>query len=415
MAVAETVTSLEGLFKQQYPEGLPDLIPSAVKLQKLVDFVEKDLELGDSYVQPVRLSYPTGFTHAASGAGAFTLNASVAGQLRKATVDGSQILLRDQVDMESAAKASKGSKKAFDDIVSVTFDGLQKSMRKRLETQLFYGSNSIGQVSSISSGVITIVTSTWAPGIWSGIEGCNLDCYSAITSGTQRNTNAALVISTVSIDNKTVTVTGNGSDLSAIQANDFLFFYGAYGNEMKGLQYILSNTSATLFNVNAANYSLWQSASLALTGAASFNAIKKVVARGIGKGVDEDIDFMLNPSTWDDVMTDIAAMRRTDKSEVGKVVVGANEIEFQCQGIVVKLTPSIYMKEGLGFGVSKSYFKRVGAADITFNMPGFGDQIFFILPSNAGVESRCYTHQALFTDAPAKSLYVSGIVNNTSF
>ena len=419
MAAAETITTLTGLFKEQYPEGLPDLIPSSVKLQKNIDFVEKDLELGDSYVQPVRLTYPTGFTHAAAGAGAFTLNASVAGQLQKATVDGSQILLRDQVDMESAAKASKGSKKAFEDIVTVTFDGIQKSMRKRLECQLFYGSKSLGQIASISGSgtayTYTLAAASWAPGIWSGIEGCNLDIYSAESSGTQRNTNAAIVISSVSIDNKTVSITCNSTDGAAVAVNDFLFFYGAYNNEMKGLHYITSNTSAALFNVSASAYTLWQSASLAITGAASFNAVKKLVSKGIGKGVDEDLDLYVNPSGWDDIMTDIAAMRRTDKAEVGKVIMGANEIEFNCQGIVLKLIPSIYVKEGIAFGIPDSYYKRVGAADVTFNMPGFGDEIFFILPSNAGVEARCYTHQAVFTDAPAKSLFMSGIVNNTSF
>jgi hypothetical protein len=418
-SVAESISTLDGMFKQQYPQGVPDLIPGSVKLQKLVKFVGSDLQLGDSYVQPVRLTYPTGFTHAASGSGAFALSDSIPGQTKKATVDGSQILLRDQVDMESAAKAANGSKQAFDSIDNLTMEGLQKSMRKRIECELFYGSYSMGKISAISgsgtSYTFTIDTAHWAPGVWSGIEGCYFDAYSALSSGTKRNSNAVIVLSSVNIDNKTISVTGNSTDLAAVTVGDFLYFYGAYSNEMKGLHYILANTSASLFNITASSYSLWQATSYAISSAPfSFGAVKKATAKAIGKGADEDLTFFLNPSAWDDAMTDVAALRRTDKGEVSKVVIGANEIEFNCQGLKISLVPSIYVKEGFAFGVSEPYIKRVGACDVTFNMPGFGDQIFFTLPSNAGIEARCYTHQALFTEAPAKMVYISGIVNNTS-
>lgn len=80
-----------------------------------------------------------------------------------------------------------------------------------------------------------------------------------------------------------------------------------------------------------------------------------------------------------------------------------------------KIIPSIYVKEGDAFGLAQGgYWKRIGASDVTFNMPGFGDQIFFILPSNAGVEARCYTNQAMFCDAIGKNFYISGIVNSTA-
>lgn len=413
--VAESVTSLEGLFKQQYPEGLPDLIPNGCKLQQDVKFVSKDLELGDSYIQPVRMTYPVGFTHAASGSGAFSLQDSVPGQLKKATVDGSQVLLRDQVDMESAAKASRGSKKAFDDIVSVTFEGLQKSMRKHMEAELFYGAAGLATISAISGSSTTrtwtITTAEWAPGLWSGIEGLKLDVYN---SSTQRNTNAAVIITSVDIEARTISVSGNSSDLTASLVGDTLYFRGAYGAEMSGLHKIMTNSS-TIFNINAGSYSLWKATNVAITGSLSFNAVKKAVAKSVGKGLDEGCTLYVNPSGWDDMMTDIAALRRTDKSEVGKVVIGAEEIEFMSQAGKIKVVPSIYVKEGYAYGMAQGgYFKRVGAADVTFNMPGFGDQIFFILPSNAGVEARCYTHQALFCDAIGKNFYISGIVNSTA-
>lgn len=412
---AESVTTLEGLFKQQYPEGLPDLIPAGTKLQKNIDFVSKDLELGDSYIQPVRMTYPVGFTHAASGSGAFSLQDAVPGQLKKATVDGSQVLLRDQVDMESAAKASRGSKKAFDDIVSVTFEGLQKSMRKHVEVELMYGAAGLATLASVSGSSTTrtwtLTTAEFAPGIWSGVEGMKLDVYSGAT---QRNTNAAVIITSVDINAKTISVSGNSSDLTASVAGDALYFRGAYGAEMSGLHTILSNTGS-IFGISASSYTLWKASTVAITGSLSFNAVKKAVSKAVGKGLDEGCDLYVNPGGWDDIMTDIAALRRTDKSEVNKVVIGAEEIEFMSQAGKIRIIPSIYVKEGYAYGLAQGgYFKRVGAADVTFNMPGFGDQIFFILPSNAGVEARCYTHQALFCDAIGKNFYISGVVNSTA-
>ena len=413
----ETTTTLEGMFKQQYPDGLPDLIPNSALLQKSIKFVPKELELGDSYIQPVRMSYPNGFTHAAAGAGAFSLNDAKAGQLKKATVDGAQILLRDQVDMESAAKASKGSKKAFEDIVSITYEGLQKSMRKRVETLGFYGGSGLAVISSVSGSSTTrawtLTAASFAPGMWSGLEGAELDVYLG-TSATQVNTNATVVIVSVDIDSKILNVSGNATDLTAIAAADTLYFRGAYGAEMNGVHKILSNTG-TLYGVSASTYSLWKASSVAVTGALSFNAIKKAVSKAVGKGLDEDAMVFVNPGGWDDIMTDIAALRRTDKSEVGKVIIGAKEIEFHSQNGMIKVLPSIFVKEGQALGLcNEGYWKRVGATDVSFSMPGFGDQLFFVLPSNAGIESRCYTHQTFFCDAPAKNFLITGIVNSTA-
>lgn len=413
--VAESISSLEGLFKQQYPEGMPDLIPNGAKFQQNIKFVGKELELGDSYVQPVRVSYPMGFTHAASGAGAFSLQDAVPGQLKKATVDGYQILLRDQVDMESAAKASKGSKKAFDDIVSVTLEGLQKSMRKRIESEMAAGQSGLGVISSVSGSSTTrawvLTAASFAPGFWSGVEGCKLDVY---LSSTQRNTNATVIITSVDIDTRTINVSGNATDLSACVAGDSLYFRGAYGAEQVGLEKVLTNTG-TIFNISASTYSLWKATTQSVTGALSFNAIKKAVAAAVSKGMDEGCTVYLNPKGWDDIMTDIAALRRTDKSEVKKVEIGAEEIVFYTQAGMAKLVPSIFVKEGLAFGLSDGgIWKRVGATDVTPNMPGFGEKLFFTLPSNAGIESRMYSNQNIFCDAIGKNFIISGIVNSTA-
>jgi hypothetical protein len=403
--MADVVEDLNTLHKEVYPDGVPDLIPNGTKVQKELKFSAKDLELGLKYVQPVRLAYPSGFTHAAGDgtAGAFSLNDSKAGTQKRAEVTGSQILLRDQLAYEDAAKASKGGKKSFVEATSYFYEGMQKAMRKRIETELLYGASGLGTVSSYSNPTITLSAATFAPGIWSGLEGCEVE---VMNGGSSRGT---ATISSVDIDARTVTLS---ADVSGTTANDVVYFKGAYGNEMSGIHKILTNTGS-LFNISASTYSLWKATSHSASSAAlSFSILKKAVAKAVGKGLDEDAILLVNPKGWDDLMSDIAALRRTDKSEVAKVEIGAEELVYHSQNGMLRVIPSIFVKEGNAYGMCVPYWKRMGAADVSFNMPAFGGDMFFHLQSKAGVEARCYTHQAIFCEAPAKNFVITSIVNS---
>jgi hypothetical protein len=398
--------NLSNLFKEVYGDkGVPNLIPDGAKLQKEIDFSKKDM-IGSKFVQAVRLAYPAGFTHAKGdgSAGAFALSDAVAGAQGRAEIVSAQMVLRDQLGYEDAAKA-QSSKTAFVEVSKYLFEGMQKAMRKRLEVQLMYGSAGLGTLSAYSGSstkIMTITAATWAPGIWAGLEGCAIDIY----NGSSKRGDG--VIAKVDIENKQITLS---ADVSGTAAGDVIYFDGAYGNEMVGLHGIMTNTGS-LFNIDASTYSLWKATSHAAGGALSFSVVKKAVSKAVGKGLDEELLLLVNPGGWDDILSDIASLRRTDKNEVKKVSIGAEEIEFYSQNGKIRIVPSIYVKEGNAYGIAKPYFKRIGAADVTFNTPAFGDQIFFTLSDNAGVEARAYTHQALFCDAIAKNFVITGIVNS---
>lgn len=55
MAEANTIATLNGLFKQTYADKLEKLIPDGVKLYKMIPFVAKEKQLGNRYNQPVIL------------------------------------------------------------------------------------------------------------------------------------------------------------------------------------------------------------------------------------------------------------------------------------------------------------------------------------------------------------------------
>lgn len=401
-----TVSSLNGLFKEVYPDGIVDLIPNGTKIQKRVKFVPAAKELGKQYNQPVTLAYPNGYTFAAAGAGAFTLNDSNTGTMKNAALDGSQILLREQMDYEAAAKSNRG-RNAFMDGTKLMFKNMQLSMRKTLECELLYGSMGLATVASYSNPTITVTTSEWAPGIWSGLEGRNITIYDGTTT-TPRGTGKILSVDIVA---RTITLT---ADVSGTTGGDTIYFESAVSSEMSGIHKILAN-SGSLFGISASTYSLWKSISYSAgTAALTFAKVRKAVALAVAKGLDDDCELYVNPKTWDNLMDDLAALRRiNDKSGKGSSYsIGADEIVFYSQNGKIAVVPSIYVKEGYAYGLCPEDWKRPGAQDVSFQTPGsMKDEIFFHLPTKAGFEVRAYTDQAVFCEAPGRQFLITGIVN----
>lgn len=417
--MADVVESLNNLAKEVFgDDGVPDLCPNGVHLQKDIAFDTAE-SMGLKFVQTVRLAYPNGFTNAKGDgtAGAFSFNNAKPGAQGRAELLGYQTLLRDQMSYEDAAKLSKDGKTSFQKGIPFFLDGLQKSMRKRIEAMLFHGGQGVGSISgtpatSGSNKIITVTTAQWSPFIWAGNEGMEIDAYNV---SSLVNTNAPLTVVTSDPVARTVTVSGNATDLGNLANGHTLYFRGNFGVECTGAHGILNNTGS-MFNIDASVYSMWKGTQYSPTsGALTFNKVKKAIAIGVSRGLDEDLELYVHPSTWDDLNSDIAALRRTSDKDVKKVDIGSEEIVYHSQNGSTRVVASGFLKEGFAYGLCspKSYWKRVGAADVTFNMPGMGEQMFFHLPNNAGVEFRAYTHQAILSLAPAKQILISNIVNTS--
>lgn len=410
--MADVVENLNVMHKEVYPNGVPDLVPNVAKFQQDVGFDKTDM-LGSQYVQPVRLAYPGGFTHAKGDgtAGAFTLNDSKAGTQAKATLTANQILLRDQMSYEDAGKAA-GGKRSFVQGTKFFYEGLQKSMRKRIEVMMLHGSKGIGTVGAYSASngsygsqpTITITTAEWAPQIWAGCEGSEID----VMSGTSSTVRGSVVISQVDIENKVIVLSAT---VAGTVANDVIYFKGNYGNEMLGLHSILTTNSK--FNIDGGVYSLWKAASHSVSSTQlSFAAIKKAIGKAVAKGLDEDVICYVNPGGWDDLATDIASLRVTSEKDIKKVDIGTEEIIYHSQNGKVEIKSHPMVKEGYAYGICKPYWKRIGAVDMEFGAPGFGGEVFFHLQTKAGLEARIYTNQAIFSERPGTSFIISGIVNS---
>lgn len=421
-----TPSTLTGLFKEVYGDDQISLLPDNAKIQKLIPFVSRDKELGNKYHQNVVVAYENGISYASVDAGAFALNDHLSMVTQDAQVQGSQMLLRSALSYDAAARASN-SKKAFAKATSMIVENMVESVSKRLEVGLIYGQCADGLGNgdiSVVSGTkvtVTIDAAQWATGIWTGMEGARVAVR--VSGGTSYG---PFVIDSIDFDTRQIVLdeatesngqdAGSGDTASIASATDAdLFYFGSLSvggsptsREMIGLDKIIT-TSGALFNINNSTYGLWKGNEATVSGSLTIGAILDALAKPIAKGLDEDVVCLVNPEIWADLAADLAALRQFDQSyDSSKGENGVRGIVYHSQNGKIEVISHSCVKAGDVFIIPPKRFKRVGAMDITFKTPGREEEIFFNLPNNAGFELRAYTDQALFPEAVAKCLKITG-------
>lgn len=427
---AATVTKLDGLFKEQYANDIINLLPEVAKLTKMISFIDSSKENGNKYHQPVIISAEQGVTYANPDSGAFLLQDSITLGTKDAQVQGNQMVLRAAMSYEVAAKASN-TKKAFVKATSLQMDNMLESATKRLEIAYLYGQNGIGVTESAANGatstkiVLTIKAGKWATGIWSGMKGAKLNLYlqsdGSLVNGSDPLAAAAiLTVDSVDVSAKTVTcVAASGSDRDAFvtavaTVDSDIYFCDSKGKEMAGLKKIMTNTGS-LFNIDASTYDLWKSNTKTFSsGALTFARVLSCVNLAVQRGLNEKVVVLVNPDTWSDLASDLAALRRFDSSYNSKK--GENGVEgllYHGQNGDIEIVSHNIVMESDCFIFPPKRCKRIGAQEVSFNTPGLDEgRIFLQMANNAGYEYRLYTDQAIFLETPPRAVYVSGFVNS---
>jgi len=402
MATANTIATLNGNFKKVYTsQGLNKIIPSSVKILPLIDFIPSEKQGGLSYNVPVVLQNEHGVTYGGEEGEAFTLNAPVAGAIREASVKGNEIVMRGFLSYGAASRAEK-SEAAFVRSTKHLVENLKESVSKKLEAEILYGQIGLAKVDSVASNTVTIQTAEFASGLWTGAEGMRIEFHAGATN------RGNATVSSVDIEARTLTF---DSLPAGVIPGDDLFELGAKGKEFAGIHKILTNTGS-LFGIDATQYNLWKSTSFAVGGNLSFAKVNEGIAKAVGKGLDEDIKLYISPATWSKLASDQAAYRRYDSSyKSEKADNGFRSIEFFSQNGMVEIMPHTYIKEGFAYGLVLDEFEKVGSTDVTFQMPGAGEEFFRHLDNASGFELRCYADWAIFCHKPNKQLLFTGITN----
>jgi hypothetical protein len=411
-AVTNTPESMVGDFKNLYKSsGLVDAIPKWMIVQDRFAFEEAEAGLGQYYIFGVILQKEHGFTYApssGSSSGAQTLNASVAGYIGQAQVEGFAIYARGRLSYDAAAKASRAGKKAFAQAYGAVLKNMKESHQYRLECSLLYGRDGLGKVSSIDTGVITITSATWATGIWAaGMSGAILEAFTGTGASVSQH-NGDLTISAVSVSAKTVTVTGTSS---AVVADDILYFKGARTTtaykECPGLFRILSTTSGDLFNISTTTYELWRSQLYTVSGNLSLTAIMQGAARGIPFGLEKAL-LMCAPVKFAQLASDEAALRRYVQ-DTPQAKRGVKGISFMLGSVDVEILPHPLVREGHALLLPEQHVHRVGSTDVTFGLPGSGEPMQVHVTDTTALEIRSMSDQGIYIEVPAQAVLLDSI------
>jgi hypothetical protein len=156
------VSKLNGWFKSKYGK-FQDIIPEVAKFMGQIGPLVKAEMIGKDFKFPVELSLPQGVTYAAAGAGAFEFEDVIAGEMKEAVIDGSQVLVSDILDFESAAKATKEGEEAYGDAGERLIKRIRKSGYKRLELSAWYGQRWLATVVSASTVSVRARASSTPP------------------------------------------------------------------------------------------------------------------------------------------------------------------------------------------------------------------------------------------------------------
>jgi hypothetical protein len=230
------------------------------------------------------------------------------------------------------------------------------------------------------------------------MEGAKLEARAA---GVLVNTNADLVISAIDHDNKAITVTGHATDIAALAAADVYFLKGQYANGQYGIHYQL-DTSGSVFGINNSTYALWKGNEYAVGGALTVSKVLKASAKAVSKGgLDEDCVLVCSPVTFENMNSDIAALRSQDSSYKSE------KSEQGVNGIIAHP----FCMEGYAYLIPKKALRKVGATDITFGTPGKDGDAFELLESVAAYQLTGRYSFQMFVNAPAKCVLLSGITN----
>lgn len=426
------ISNLTGLFKEVYTQkGIIDLIPENLYLTKRVPFLKPASAIGNLFNQPVVVGTEQGVTYAAPGSGAFATNSAISMQMGNAQVNAYQVLLRAAIDMESIARSGNGGKASFEEATKLQMRNVVKSMAKRIELSALYGRSGLGVADSsvntnTTTTVVTLSVGTFATGIWSGTENAEIQFFDTVTGNlVSSGSDSVFTIFSVDPTNRALTVTGTSIGITALDAaltstgSCDIYFNSArvsatVWNEQQGLYGIMTNTSSTMFNINAGQYSLWRGNTYSCSGTSfQLDDMQKAVALPFARGgLDEAITLFVSPQTWATLLTDQAALRRYDVSfRESKMVNGAEALAYASQNGTIEVISHPYVKPSQAFGVPMSTLSRIGSTEMTFNQLGNDAVVFQQMANNAGYQYTCYTAQQIFCDSPAKTVMVTDVVN----
>jgi hypothetical protein len=442
-------SSVLELFKECYGDHR-DLLPDTRQLARFMPFSQKE-KVGDQYKESVVLTRETGFTLSDS-TDAFEINPARAGVTKQTNVSAYISVLPSILPWGVISRSAGAGKKAFFDASKHIVKNNLKSHYHLLEVLRLYGRSSklLGYVSyatatyrgasfttgtgtltdrdgtsiSFTNGVdttnkyILLAPGDFAAGIWTGMEGVKVNQVDStgaiVASGGLTGVNADLGYLTVDF-----------TPVAATSATSHrLCFEGMESSkDMLGIHNILASTG-TVFGINTANYSLFQSNVVdledkKLSMEALQDGVAAMVNRGGGGSDDNDeteLDVFVNPRSWVDLAMSEANLVSHDdsKRDKRKFINGAKSVEYYSQNGVLRVHSHRCVMEGDAFALSRPSWVRSGSAEASFEIPGMNEKLVFPLQNQAGHAFRSFADQYIFCHTLCDNIYFKNINDESS-
>lgn len=432
---AESYTSLVGNLKEVYSKkGLADAIPTSLWIQKNISYKAAQ-RTGKTYNTPVLTRYPTGASWTAVNAAPGTLNDVVNMQVQDAQIGGTSITNRDQIGYGIAAQATSDGPTSFKQTVALVVDALAAATGKFLELDFLYGGgsspatgNSLGQVVTCvavtaTTTRVTFSYNTWAPGIFSGMEGASINFYNAgslVSSGadsafTVTSLNVVPASSTVG-GSMVVTGTSSGSTtLVGLNGTTLdLYWKGAFGSTMSGIRQILTNTGS-LFGIDASTASVWQANTLNCGSTQlTFGKVQQGVGLANSRGLAKDVVLLVSQATYANFNDEQSGARYYDTSYNDKEAKnGSRTVKYIGANGIIEVVAHPLVRQGEAYLFPVEETEVIGATDgVVMNLPGMNVDNFLVQVSNSDAfEVRNYVQQALLLRTPSWGTIFTNVVN----
>jgi hypothetical protein len=416
-------------FKQTYAKDLADNRPLFTIIQELFTPNRDGIEVGAQVNIPVLLSHQGGETYGTSG-DTSNLRQPVALNIQDAKSDQFEITFPVRMPFGLISKATQSKAARFADKARLMLLAGDIGSKRGGELSLLHGQRGLGVVLSVGAVTgagpytldVTFDVQSWSDGLWHATDNLPFDFYSALVSGTKRNSNDCIVSAvkgwsndSVVANRRTVTFQAtNNTDLSTIAPGDIVFSASAYGKQLPGLMYQLNLGAGQTHLGISTNFSLWRPKKVPITGPMTFGKMLSGISPILGAGVDGEITVLASPANWSDMMKDLASARRADWSyKSSELRNGAKKIAFSYAMGDINIICHPYMKDGECPAFQDETWFRAGSdPDPVMKI---NDVALQVMSSTANVfEWRFWSAQTLMPNCLGTSALFTGITPNPS-
>ncbi len=399
------IDAVEGNLKTVFA-GYENAIPKEYVIMREFPFDSSHM-VGDEYQHGVELTRPHGFTTAASGVFP-ALNQPVARTALKAKLQPYQMYLRERITYDVLSRAQTSEQAAKNEL-GATIESMRDAQIFRQETLGFYGQSGLAAVGTVTVDNASITSATWGAGMWAGNEGMPVD----VRSADGLTLYGTVHITYVDFDNLTLNFEAGEGALLAV-GRTLWFQGGSTTSELVGIKKIIGNTG-TLYNISAATYGLWKGVTQAVTAGSdmTFKQAIQLDARIRSRGGAGDQLGFINPDVFTTLVATIESARTfsgPDQYKPTEVVRGTQELAFYSPVGKTTIKPHPIVVRGDYFSLRADKWKRAGATDPTFNIPGSKGNLSQELQDYPGRELRAMANNTWFSPRPAASGNMTGIV-----